>query len=369
MATKAKATTRKSRVRRRGVATGSATATGGPPLVNGRGGERLAAAFEAVENYPVLAEARLRALRAARRGNPSPAELAAAVESDLGLTMIVLREANRSRGERGIGGVPAALSRLGPARAAHAIEGAPGYDFLDRAGPWGPVPEEMRQHAVATRIACERIAELAGLPSRDELAATALLHDFGRLVLFCLYGEYDRLVADVGVASEECIAVERRELGIDHALVGGVLARRMGLPPATALAIERHHAPNATGAAAAVALADLVARHGRGEPVLATRCRVLAKELGLSPPQARGLLYEYPYGLRKPRRSSEPCPLSVRELDALRGLASQKLYKEIAADMGLSPSTVRTHLHNVYRKIGASDRAQAVLIATDRGWI
>ena len=31
-------------------------------------------------------------------------------------------------------------------------------------------------------------------------------------------------------------------------------------------------------------------------------------------------------------------------------------------------STVRTHLHNVYRKIGAVDRAQAVLIARDRGW-
>ena len=32
-------------------------------------------------------------------------------------------------------------------------------------------------------------------------------------------------------------------------------------------------------------------------------------------------------------------------------------------------STIRTHLHNVYRKIGAVDRAQAVLIAHERGWI
>ena len=369
MATKAKSSTSASSVRSRGTAPRSADAPGKPPRANGRGGERLAAAFEAVEDYPVLAEARLRALRAARRGSPSPTELSAAVESDLGLTMVVLREANRSRGERGVGGVPAALSRLGPARAAHAIEAAPGYDFLDSAGPWGTVPERMRQHAIATRIACERIAELAELPSRDDLAAAALVHDFGQLVLICLYGEYDRLVSDAEVATEEYIAFERRELGIDHALVGGVLARRMGLPSAIAGAIERHHAADATGAAAAVALGDLVARHGRGEPVEASRCRALAKELGLSSPQLRGLLYEYPYGARKPRRASEPCPLSERELDALRGLASQKLYKEIAADMGLSASTVRTHLHNVYRKIGASDRAQAVLIATDRGWI
>ena len=68
-------------------------------------------------------------------------------------------------------------------------------------------------------------------------------------------------------------------------------------------------------------------------------------------------------------RASEPCPLSVREVDALRGLAEGKVYKQIASELSLSVSTIRTHLHNVYRKIDAVDRAQAVLIARDRGWI
>jgi DNA-binding NarL/FixJ family response regulator len=30
---------------------------------------------------------------------------------------------------------------------------------------------------------------------------------------------------------------------------------------------------------------------------------------------------------------------------------------------------VRSHLHNVYAKLGAADRAQAVLIASREGWI
>ena len=45
------------------------------------------------------------------------------------------------------------------------------------------------------------------------------------------------------------------------------------------------------------------------------------------------------------------------------------MYKQIAQELSLSVSTVRTHLHNVYRKIGAVDRAQAVLLARDRGWL
>ena len=354
--------------RRRQARKGDGPEEAGPPRVAGRGGARLAAAFEAVESYPALAEARLRALRLTKRRAPAPGELTRVIESDLGLTMVALRAAYRVRGERGVGSVPAALNRLGAAGLRRELESVRVYDFLDQGGPWHGVPEEMRQHAVASRIACERIAELAELPAQDELAAAAILHDFGRLVLLCLYGDYE-VSTGRGTDADEHVGIERREVGIDHALVGGVLARRLGLPQMVASAIERHHAPDAEGAAAAVALADLIARHARGEPVSAMRCRARAKALDLTPADLRGLLYEYPYARGSRRRSSEPCPLSARELDALRGLASGKLYKEIAKELGLSASTVRTHLHNVYGKIGASDRAQAVLIATDRGWI
>jgi DNA-binding NarL/FixJ family response regulator len=57
------------------------------------------------------------------------------------------------------------------------------------------------------------------------------------------------------------------------------------------------------------------------------------------------------------------------ELEILRRLAEGKVYKQIAGEIGLSTSTVRTHLHNTYAKLGAVDRAQAVLLATQRGWL
>ena len=75
------------------------------------------------------------------------------------------------------------------------------------------------------------------------------------------------------------------------------------------------------------------------------------------------------HGTTSRRRAVEPCPLSEREMDVLRQLTDGKVYKQIAHELQLSTSTVRTHLHNVYRKLGVVDRAQAVLTATEKGWI
>jgi DNA-binding NarL/FixJ family response regulator len=73
-------------------------------------------------------------------------------------------------------------------------------------------------------------------------------------------------------------------------------------------------------------------------------------------------------GERRPRAMTKS-PLSRQEREVLKGLAASKVYKEIAHDLGIAASTVRSHLHNVYAKLGAADRAQAVLIASREGWI
>jgi len=63
------------------------------------------------------------------------------------------------------------------------------------------------------------------------------------------------------------------------------------------------------------------------------------------------------------------CPLTPRELATLELLSEGLVYKQIAIRHGVSQSTVRTHLHKIYTKIGAVDRAHAVLIAERAGWI
>jgi putative nucleotidyltransferase with HDIG domain len=340
---------------------------GGRPT--GVGGRRLADAFDSVSALPALAEARRRLLRVCEGQTPSTGEMTQVVESDAALAIAVMRAANNGNGPSGrAGGVRQAIESLSPSGVREVVASLETYDVLDHPSLWSARHERFRRHSVAVRYAAERIGELARLPNADELALAALLHDVGRLVLGELYGEEHGTYV-TGEAPHERLRRERRELGIDHALVGAVLIHRWGLPAAIGTTVERHHASDAEGHAAAVRLADLIVHHAAGDPVASEHLREAATALAIDGDRLSLLLFEFPHSGAERRRMAEPCPLSVREIDALRGLAEGKVYKQIAQELSLSVSTVRTHLHNVYRKIGAVDRAQAVLLARDRGWI
>lgn len=62
-------------------------------------------------------------------------------------------------------------------------------------------------------------------------------------------------------------------------------------------------------------------------------------------------------------------PLSDRECEVLRQLASGKSNKEIAAALGLAEGTVKNHMTNILGKLGVLDRTQAALRARDLGLI
>ncbi|MCP1429260.1 MULTISPECIES: response regulator transcription factor [Microbacterium] len=62
-------------------------------------------------------------------------------------------------------------------------------------------------------------------------------------------------------------------------------------------------------------------------------------------------------------------PLSDRERQVLRLAADGRSAAAIAAEVFLSAGTVRNHLSSAIGKTGAANRAQAVRIALDKGWI
>ena len=59
--------------------------------------------------------------------------------------------------------------------------------------------------------------------------------------------------------------------------------------------------------------------------------------------------------------------LSVREMEVLALIAAGKRNHEIASELVIVLSTVKTHVKNIYRKLGARNRAQAVARLRDLG--
>jgi two-component system nitrate/nitrite response regulator NarL len=69
------------------------------------------------------------------------------------------------------------------------------------------------------------------------------------------------------------------------------------------------------------------------------------------------------------RRANTPELLSPRETEILGLLAAGASAPEIADQLHLSRSTVKTYLHHLYEKLGVSDRAAAVAVGLRRGLI
>lgn len=65
--------------------------------------------------------------------------------------------------------------------------------------------------------------------------------------------------------------------------------------------------------------------------------------------------------------ASQGARLSAREIEVLRAISRGASNKEAARELTLSPSTVRTHVESVFRKLECSTRAAATLKASSMG--
>lgn len=336
------------------------------PAVSGR--HDLTSAIAEFDVVPAFAPAYDRVLAAPENPDSAIREIVSAIESDTGLTVAVLRRAQDGANRRPIANIPDAVAALSLTEIREAVEPLPRAEFPWRTTELEVLMHRSRVHAQAVTRAAVRIARELG--QGDDVVVPALLHDIGKLVLGRADSGYGSSVSMKDAAPERRVQQERRAYGLDHASLGGLLLNRWGLPSGLERMVAAHHSCEADGEEATyVRLADMVAHHVQGEAVDRKVMLRLASICGLSAATLRDLLFDLPHSGGSDRRRAEPCPLSNRETEILRHLAQGKLYKVIAADIGLSSSTVRSHLHNIYAKLSVADRAQAVLKATQMGWI
>jgi DNA-binding NarL/FixJ family response regulator len=72
---------------------------------------------------------------------------------------------------------------------------------------------------------------------------------------------------------------------------------------------------------------------------------------------------------RSPLSQTTTVALTSREMQVLRGIAKGTTTKRLAQELGLAAPSIETHLHNIFRKLSATNRGEAVSTALKLGLI
>jgi DNA-binding NarL/FixJ family response regulator len=96
---------------------------------------------------------------------------------------------------------------------------------------------------------------------------------------------------------------------------------------------------------------------------------VVRGEASFEPSVQRRLLERYTRGRPAGTRAAHPDGLSNREIEVLRLVGGGLGNREIAAALGASEGTVKSHLNSIFTKTNLSDRAKLVKYAYDHGLV
>jgi putative nucleotidyltransferase with HDIG domain len=104
---------------------------------------------------------------------------------------------------------------------------------------------ELWQHSLAVAVAAEWLARAIGYRDVEEAYVSGLLHDIGKLMLdqFVL-ADYAEIVELIEKSHLPLWQVEEKKIGINHAMVGGLVAEKWHFPSVLIDTIQYHHSPS-----------------------------------------------------------------------------------------------------------------------------
>jgi DNA-binding NarL/FixJ family response regulator len=111
------------------------------------------------------------------------------------------------------------------------------------------------------------------------------------------------------------------------------------------------------------------------DELMSTLRKVEAGQAQIAPSVTRKLVREFASMRQAKPEPAPPQPtpgrppeLSPREYEVLSLLVRGYNNRQIAAELFIDETTVKTHLHRIFEKLQVRDRTQAAIMAVQRGW-
>jgi putative nucleotidyltransferase with HDIG domain len=230
-------------------------------------------AMIASTGVPSLPDAAAGVLRATSSARSGAAEVAKSLGQDPELAKAVLDLANTAnfRATEPLKDVRAAVVRLGVERVRSLVLASSVFEIFPAESDAGRSaamdervsPAGLWMHSLASGLAAEALAKLAGIPPDDAFLA-GLFHDIGKFVLAdVMSAGYSAVLDQVEEWGLTLVEAEKAVWGFSHARAGAWLLSKWGLPGQVVAAVASHHAASGGGRsplAAAAHVGDLVAR-------------------------------------------------------------------------------------------------------------
>lgn len=204
-----------------------------------------AQAVAGINAIPSLPTAVLELMAEIDKESADAEQIARKIAQDQGLSARILRLANSpfyGQANR-VGSITDALMVLG-LRTVHSLATAAAVTVAFRVTPGSglDLPSFWR-HGIGAALCARALAPHLGVNAEEAFIA-GLLHDIGRVALASGFPQHAAAVAAHRERYDGLqLDAERTLLGIDHAVVGQLLAERWHFPPALCEAIGQHHAP------------------------------------------------------------------------------------------------------------------------------
>ncbi len=210
-----------------------------------------------LNEMPAMPHVMVKALNIIRDENSGVNDLAKIMSYDTALTTQVLKIVNSAYYgfAQQITSIQKALPLLGMVQAKNIIVTAAMKSMMTTQGG-----KDLWKHSIRCGVGCEIIAREMNLMDANDAFVVGFLHDIGKTILNMKNSSAYSKVQELTAKGIDIIETENLILGINHAEIGSMLAKKWDFPVLLTNCIKYHHQPQASMMSSIVYIVYMVDR-------------------------------------------------------------------------------------------------------------